>query len=113
MSPHPGLTRARELYSKLERDASALRTLVSPDSFFNFVVTAWSLCDWAEKDPILSPTAHKDAAGVRATRWLQICRDLANGSKHFRVTTYTPSVSTTAASRGYGVGRSGVGAFGA
>ena len=112
MSLHPGLDTAADLYQKLRRDADRLEKLVTPDDFFNFVITAHSLCDWAERDPSLSSTAHAAVANVRVTSWMQICRDLANGSKHFEVTTYNASVTGSHGDVGYGTGRYGVGAYG-
>ncbi len=48
-------------------------------------------------------------AQLLETRWLQICRDIANGTKHYEITKYTPQVTDAAAASGYGIGRFGVG----
>ena len=111
MPQRPGFDSARDWFAKLQREASKLNAQVTPDEFSNFCITAWSLCDWAEKDATLSAGAHDEVAELRESPWLQICRDIANGTKHYEITRYKPKTDASAAS-GYGIGRYGVGAYG-
>lgn len=55
MSLTYGLETARDLFEKLSRDANLLDEEVTSDSFFNFVVTAYSLVDWVQNDPTVNP----------------------------------------------------------
>lgn len=111
MPLHPGFETAADLYHKLKCDAATITKAVTPHNFFNFVITAHSLCDWAERDPSVSSTAHAAVANVRVSPWLQMCRDVANGSKHFEVTSYEPSVTDSHGDVGYGSGRFGRGDY--
>ena len=111
MSLHPGFAAAADLFAKLEREYASLLKLVTPDGMMNFAITAWSLCEWTAKDPKLNSRARAGTASIRSNKSVQICRDLANGSKHFEVTSYTPTVSDATAASGFGQGRYGVGAY--
>ena len=115
MSRTYGLQTARNLFEKLERDAQLLREEVSSDRFFNFVVTAYSLADWVHNDPNLPAAAKVDLGRVRAMTEIQICRDLANASKHFQLNPKrnpNPTVAKAESEQGYGVGRYSVGGYG-
>jgi len=46
-----GLRSPRDLLEKLKRDAMLLDEDVTSDRFFNFVVTGYSLVDWAKERP--------------------------------------------------------------
>jgi hypothetical protein len=69
----------RDLLRKLERDYE--RLLNSPtdaDAAFDFIVTANHIPDW------LHPNDGKAQNAIRQSRAeLQVCRELANGAKHF------------------------------
>jgi hypothetical protein len=110
-----GLRTSRDLLAKLERDAELLRKEVTSDHFFNFVVTAYSLADWIKNDPSVSQVA-KDALDLfRSSRTIQICRDLANASKHFTLDPRrnpNPRVDSVTSEQGFGMGRFGHGGFG-
>jgi hypothetical protein len=115
MSRTYGLKSARDLLAKLERDAALLREEVSSDRFFNFVVTAYSLADWIEKDPSVPASARSSLQQFRGTSEIQTCRDLANASKHFELDkkmSPSPTVATAESEEGFGVGRFGVGGYG-
>lgn len=110
-----GLKTARDLLAKLERDAKQLRDEVSSDRFFNFVVTAYSLADWIHNDPTVPPSAKSDLQRFRGTSQIQICRDLANASKHFQLDPKrnpNPKVTAADSEQGFGIGRFGVGGYG-
>lgn len=88
---------------------------MSSDRFFNFVVTAYSLVDWVKNDPAVNPAAKADLQRFGATCAIQICRELANSSKHFELDPRrypNPKVQSAHADQGFGVGRFGVGGFG-
>ena len=115
MSRTYGLRTARDLLAKLERDAELLRQGVSSDCFFNFVVTAYSLLDWVQNDPRVNQAAKSDLGRFRSTQSIQICRDLANSSKHFTLDpkrNANPTVQSADSDRGFGVGRYGAGGYG-
>jgi hypothetical protein len=115
MSLTYGLKNARDLLAKLERDAELLRNEVSTDRFFNFVVTAYSLADWVQNDPSVPLNAKADLTLFRSTNEIQICRDLANASKHFQLDPKrnpSPTVKSAHSDQGFGLGRFGAGAYG-
>ncbi len=110
-----GLKSAHDLLGKLERDATLLKAEVSSDRFFNFVVTAYHLTDWIKEDPSVPQSAKNDLNTFMKTPEIQICRDLANASKHFELDKKRnplPTVDTAKSKTGYGVGRFGAGAYG-
>jgi hypothetical protein len=112
MSLRYGLKTARDLFEKLKRDADALRAGVASDGLFNFVVTGYHLCEWVAKDPSLSTAAKAEAEVFRDEEVIQVCRDLANASKHWTITYYTPSVDTAESRQGWGCFRWGRGTWG-
>jgi hypothetical protein len=115
MSRTYGIRTARDLLAKQERDAQLLREEVSSDRFFNFVVTAYSLADWIQNDPTVPASAKADLARFRSTPAIQVCRDLANASKHFQLDPRrnpNPAVTAADSERGFGVGRYGMGGYG-
>lgn len=115
MSRTYGLKTASDLLAKLERDAQLLREEVSSDRFFNFVVTAYSLVDWIQNDPNIPAAAKADLPRFRATTSIQICRDLANASKHFQLDIKPgrkPIVTNAESEQGFGLGRFGRGGYG-
>ena len=87
-----GFQTPRDLLEKLGRDAALLRREVTPDSLFNFVVTAWSLADWVTNT---NAALRGDVdATLRSDLYLRVCRDLATHSKHYTVTpkSFSPPV---------------------
>ena len=107
-----GLTSARDLLAKLRGDAALLEQEVTTDRAFNFVVTGYSLIDWVKNDPTLPVLAKSAVSGLYADQWLKVCGDLANGCKHFKLTTRTPITSSTSSAHGYGMGRYGKARYG-
>ena len=104
--------KARDLFDKMIRDARALEKAVSGDRAFNFVITALHLKDWIEQDPSVSKSAKDDIDVIQRNRYFQICRDLANASKHMVITKYTPSTADASSKQGWNVGRYGKGQYG-
>jgi hypothetical protein len=114
MPPRPlpiPLTSARELFEKLKRDAALLNDdEVTSDRFFNFVITGYSLIDWIKADPAFVGFFVQP---LYDNRWLKICGDLANASKHFQLNgRRIPITSAAISSQGFGVGGFGKGGYG-
>lgn len=113
-----GLSGPRDLLKKLKRDAALLAEEVTSDRFFNFVVTAYSILDWVKTDPVSPPAASGALSGMYDDKWIRVCRDLANASKHFvlrwdeRKPDRGPVTSGASSKQGYGIGRYGVAAYG-
>jgi len=98
-----GLHSPCDLLKKLKFEAERLEQNFNSYDLFNFVVTAYHLCDWVHK-------VHKN---------LNIPLDLANASKHFGIDPnhpaskkYPPITSHADSVLGYGVGRYGSGGYG-
>jgi hypothetical protein len=109
-----GLSSARDLFAKLQRDAVALDEEVTSDRLFNFVVTGYSMIDWIKNDPSV-PVSAKAAAvvqGLYTDRWLKVCGDLATASKHFALTNRVPVTFSATSASGFGKGRYGNGGYG-
>ena len=108
-----GLQGPRDLLAKLKREAAKLEGEVDSDNVFNFVVTAWHLQEWIGKSASLPAAAAKDLQQLRKDPRLQICRDIANASKHVTLT-YVPSVtkSTVVPPAVYGQAVYGMSKFG-
>lgn len=100
-----------DLFEKMERDAAALDDCVTGDRAFNFVITAYHIQDWVISSAETQET--KDALKTLTnSKPFQLCRDLANASKHMVITRYDPSAEDASSSQGFGVGRFGKGPFG-
>jgi len=57
------------------------------DDFYAFFVWCFHLKDWLKHDSGLDAKIGADAEDfVNSNRWLRICADIANGSKHLRFT---------------------------
>ncbi len=109
-----GIQSAKDLFEKLKRDAGLLAQEVTSDRFFNFVITAYHLCEWVERDPSLSGIVKNDVQRVRKDPDMAICRDIANASKHYKLSKgYQGRIAHRARSRqGFGIGRFGCGGYG-
>lgn len=85
-----GLHSPCDLLKKLKFEAERLKQNFNSYDFFNFVVTAYHLCDWVGKNANI-PLKRKDIPDYY--KEIKICKDLANASKHFRIDKYDPIVS--------------------
>ena len=112
MSLTYGLSTAKELLEKLQRDAALLDEEVTSDRFFNFVVTGYSLIDWVKNDPAVPAAAKAAVSSLYSDPWLKVCGDLATASKHFVLTTRVPVTAHASSQRGWGAGRFGKGGWG-
>jgi hypothetical protein len=104
------LRTAQDLYDKLKRDADSLDVVMSGDCVFNFVVTGYHLREWIAKDRTVDPDIKIRLDQASTHRWLLICADLANASKHF-VQAPKKRVHKAESRSGYGVGRYGKGEY--
>lgn len=76
-----------DLLGKLRRDVDRLeRDATDSDAAFDCFVTAYHLVDWA------LPKKQRQQF-EKANLIVQICRDLANGAKHFNNSAQRPSVT--------------------
>lgn len=109
-----GLTSAKDLLAKVQRDAALLDQEVTSDAFFNFVVTGYSLIDWIKHDPTVPPAAKagSEINGLYNEKWLKVCGDIATAAKHFTLTARQPITNSASSERGYGMGRYGKGGYG-
>jgi hypothetical protein len=108
-----GLKSPRDLLEKLKRDGALLNEEVTSDKFFNFVATGWAIKDWVKNDESLPTSARSIVeSSAQNDQLLQICRDLANASKHFVLSRSEPIISTAESAQGYGLGRYGKGRYG-
>jgi hypothetical protein len=108
-----GFNSSLDLFHKVERDKEDLISVVTPDTFFNFVVTAHSLVDWVKNDRMVSEKARQECKKLaKNDQWLLACRELANGSKHFFINRSEPIVEKVEAFNGYGKGRYGTRDYG-
>jgi hypothetical protein len=111
-----GLRGPRDLLRKLERNVETLCSLETTDpdemafAAFDCAVTAYSLKDWCyhwvkETGQTKPGVADDDIYAVQNTaiHYLQICGELANGSKHFRLETRRddPDVSSRVSAAPY------------
>ena len=86
------LRTATDLFGKLERDLVRVKeNPADSDAAFDFFVTAFHLWDWKGKNKCFVP---KNLPQPDNATW-QICRQLANGSKHFEVDDTYASVKGT------------------
>ena len=104
---------AKDLFAKMQRDAEALEKCVSGDAAFNFVITAYHIKDWVKAtNPGMGRKAKQDLQSLFNNKYFQLCRDLANASKHMDITRYDVTMADITSNQGFGVGRFGKGPFG-
>lgn len=96
MSILPKLNEPNDILLKLCRDSLIVYTSKKEqaliDNFFNFCITAQSLRDWCIKSCSISKDTMHDYCNTHQA--LQVCRDIANASKHFSLTKDKPAVSS-------------------
>lgn len=112
MSLTYGFTKPQDILDKVHRDAALLDDEVTSDRFFNFVVTAYSLIDWIIEAPSSSCSLKEAAKSLRGNPMLKICGDIANASKHFKLTCRVPITSSVSSTQGWGCGDFGKGGWG-
>ena len=75
-----GLTRVRTLYAGAESISSAEAVY----ELYAFFLNCWHLRDWLMKGGTPIPECEKVVQShVHNSQWLQICRELANRTKHY------------------------------
>jgi hypothetical protein len=112
VTQHPGIHSARDLFEKLNRELTRFERDVSADNFANLVITAYSICDWISNDPTVPASARASLHVVRNTASLLVCRDLANGTKHFQLNYPNAVVVDATCVTAFGMGRYGAGPYG-
>lgn len=95
-----GLTSPLDLIGKLEREIGRLGASEEPDSVdhknqadhaINCALTAWHISDWVFVSGLKTDTVSANSLGnfqkqlIDDCSDLGICKDLANGSKHFKI----------------------------
>ncbi|HHC7102375.1 TPA: hypothetical protein ACN341_004567 [Vibrio parahaemolyticus] len=84
-----GIETVHELREKLKFERQRVTQSYHPYDFFNFVVTAWHLHhDWIKNDKQNRPNLFYkkvNQAPPQMKELVNAARDLANGSKHFRL----------------------------
>jgi hypothetical protein len=103
MSLTYGLSTVKELFAKLERDSELLDEEVTSDRISNFVVTGYSIIDWIKNDPSV-PQSAKEQNQIESlynNQWLKVCGNLANASKHFKLTRGLKSKWPTTYGKGF------------
>ncbi|EPP5339795.1 hypothetical protein CGK32_23845 [Vibrio parahaemolyticus] len=84
-----GIETVHELREKLKFERQRVTQSYHPYDFFNFVVTAWHLHhDWIKNDKQNRPNLFYkkvNQAPPQMKELVNATRDLANGSKHFRL----------------------------
>ena len=105
---------ANDMLAKLHHEHERLEREVTSYNLFNYVVTAYHLIEWVERDPVVPTATKRDLASIRQNPYIAVCRDLANANKHFKLKrAYKGRVTSEATSKsGYGVGRYGAGTYG-
>jgi hypothetical protein len=84
------LRTARDLLAKLRHDGERLkRNHVDAHAAFDFFVTATHLADWLHQGD-----EDKAKAMIKDNALLRVCRDIANGSKHFEARSTRPVKGT-------------------
>ena len=110
MSLTYSLVTANDLLEKLKREMVRLEQEVTGDTFFNFLVTAYHITDWIEKDDSIH-MSKEDIDSMYQDRYIAISKDLANASKHFSLN-YDPVTDSAESQQGFGCGRWGKGGWG-
>lgn len=93
-----------DLLKKLVRDGNSINFEDDPDRLpglvFNFSVTCHSLRDWCIKYQGKESDKDQLNKAWNQEKSLQAAKDIANSTKHFGISLYTPTVSSADASVG-------------
>ncbi len=111
MSLTYSLDNSDDLFEKLKYDYSNLNNELNAYTFFNFIITAYHLKQWIEEDELKSETRQQKIKEFKKSSYYNICRDITNASKHFKLN-YIPKTQDANLMSGCGVGRCGHGACG-
>ena len=118
-----GFNSPSDLMSKLRRDANILDIEATPDAIFNFTITAHHLLeDWIRQRPKteinskVKKEISKKLSRINGSNAVSVCRDIATGSKHFKLDNkYSQKrviESITVYNAGYGNSRFGKSPYG-
>ena len=115
MALRGALKTARDMLAKLETELQRLEQAVTSGDLMNFAITAYHLIEWVQRDPTASASSKTDLDSMRSNTDIAVCRDIANGGKHFELKPdYKNRVTdkTSVIAGGFGVGRFGAGPYG-
>ncbi|MFC1737970.1 hypothetical protein ACFL1G_02845 [Planctomycetota bacterium] len=106
-----------DLLEKLRNDVELLEDEVTSYRFFNLAITGYHIIDWIENNKSIPRAAREAAEKMREDKYISICRDLANASKHFKLrkdyknrkTDSVESVQGPCGTGRYGKGLCGIG----
>lgn len=104
-----------DLLEKLRVDVKLFEKQATSYLFFNLVITGWHIRDWIKNNESIPKDAQEAAKRMRNDRYISICRDLANASKHFKLNKNYKNRKTDSAKsvqEPYGTGRFGKGIYG-
>ena len=97
-SPRDVLAKAQRDLTKLEAAVTAQDRAQIGDALYDFAVSITSLKDWTKEHPSASFTHQEVEDLVKKSVALSSCRDIANASKHRRITKYQPTTQDVATS---------------
>ena len=99
------------MFKKLKAEAEALDSQVTSERLINFANSGYHLREWIANGDY-SQAIKDDLGRLFSVSEYLVCRDIANGSKHFKITKYKPKTKGVNSKSGFGVGRFGKGPFG-
>ena len=73
-----------DLLEKLRNDVELLEDEVTSYRFFNLAVTGYHIIDWIKNNEAIPDATQKAVKKMYKNKYISVCRDLANASKHFK-----------------------------
>ncbi len=106
---------AEEHFQKLTKVFRRIQDNLHKDDLDDFFKTAYHLIEITNMDENATSSQKSMASALRQDIEMQICRDIANAAKHFRLDPKrnpSPTIERASTCEGFGVGRFGKGAYG-
>lgn len=72
-----------DLLEKLRNDVELLEDEVTSYRFFNLAITGYHIIDWIKNNKSVSATTREAVKNMYENKYISVCRDVANASKHF------------------------------
>jgi len=104
-----------DLIEKLRNDVELLEDEVTSYRFFNLAITGYHIIDWIKNNKSVSATTCEAVKNMYENKYISVCRDVANASKHFEFKKGYPNrkIKSAKSIQGpYGTGRYGKGLYG-
>jgi len=104
-----------DLLEKLRNDVVLLEDQVTSYRFFNLAITGYHIIDWIINNRSVSATTREAVKNMRENKYISVCRDVANASKHFEFKKNYKNrrIKSAESIQGpYGTGRYGKGLYG-